>query len=135
MNARAVLPYLALASLLTVGCHQETPAQKLAAVEARGRALVLQGQYPQAITLYTKAIEGDGTNGSVYFHRGTARMLDAQSGGVSELDDAINDFTLAIQLDPKLAPSAYHSRGDAEHLKGDEDLAKEDWLRGNVIPK
>ena len=135
MGARAGLNFLALASLLVVGCHKQTPAEAAAAVDAKGRALVLEGQYPQAITLYTKAIESDGTRGSVYFHRGTARMLDSQAGGVSDLDDAINDFTLAIQLDPKVAASAYHARGDAEHLKGDEDRAKEDWQRGNVIPK
>ncbi len=62
-------------------------------------------------------------------------MLDASSGGVSELDDAIADFTVAIKLDPKAAASAYHARGDAKHLKGDEEGAKDDWQRGNVIPK
>ena len=135
MDARTALPCLALASFLFVGCHQQTPAEKAAADDAQGRALVLQGNYPQAITIYTKAIESDATNGSVYFHRGTARMLDASTGGSSELDDAIADFTLAIKLDPKVAASAYHGRGDAKHLKGDEDGAKEDWARGSIIPK
>ena len=96
---------------------------------------MLQGNYPQAITIYTRAIGSDATNASLYFHRGTARMLDASTGGASELDDAIADFTVAIGLDPKGAASAYHGRGDAKHLKGDEEGAQVDWARGSVIPK
>lgn len=135
MKVRFVLITLSLLGLLLSGCKTETPAQKALAVDAKGRELVLNGQYPLAITLYSKAIESDGKNGAVYFHRGTARMLDASTGGVSELDDAISDFTMAIRLDPVVRGSAYHGRGDAKHLKGDEPGAKEDWARANVVGK
>jgi tetratricopeptide (TPR) repeat protein len=132
MKACAALSSVAFAALLMVGCRQETPAQKALAVDAKGRALVLKGQYPQAITLYSTAIESDGTKGAVYFHRGTARMLDASTGGVSDLNDAIADFTMAIRLDPLVRPSAYRARGDAKHLKGDEEGAKQDWAQGSA---
>jgi len=135
MKARAVLSYLVFAGLLVAGCRQQTPAQQAAASDAKGRDLVLNGEYPQAITVYTDAIAKDGSNGSVYFHRGTARMMDASSGGSSNLDDAIADFTLAIQLDPLIRPSAYHARGDAKHLKGDDEGAKDDWQRGDAVGK
>jgi tetratricopeptide (TPR) repeat protein len=117
------------------GCREKTPAQKAAAVDAKGRNLVLQGEYPQAITLYSDAIANDGSNGSMYFHRGTARLMDASSGGTSSLDDAISDFNLAIKLDPMVQRQAYHARGDAKHLKGDEEGAKEDWQRGDAVGK
>ena len=118
-----------------VGCRPQTPAQKALAADSKGRALVLDGEFPQAIRLYSDAIASDGANGSLYFHRGTARMMDSAAGGVSNIDDAIADFTMAIQLDPKIRPSAYHARGDAKHLKGDDEGAKEDWDRGDAVAK
>jgi len=59
-------------------------------------------------------------------------MLDASMGGVSDLKDAIADFTMAIRLDPIVRPSAYRARGDAKHLKGDEAGARQDWDQANA---
>ena len=131
MKFRVVFSGVLFAGLLLCGCHKQTTAEKVAAADAKGRELVLNGEFPQAITLYTDAIANDATNGSAYFHRGTARLMDASSGGTSSLDDAISDFDTAIKLDPMVRRAAYHARGDAKHLKGDEDGAKEDWQRGD----
>lgn len=124
---------VALCCVSMSGCKEKTPAQKGIAVDAQGRDLVLKGDYGKAVTLYSQAIKDDGTNGAVYFHRGTARMLDASSGGASVLNDAISDFDMAIRLDPSVRRSAYRARGDARHLKGDDAGAKEDWQTGDKL--
>jgi tetratricopeptide (TPR) repeat protein len=133
MKLRLSILFVALCCVWISGCKEKTPAQKALAVDAKGRDLVLKGDYGQAITLYTQAITDDGSNGAVYFHRGTARMLDASSGGASVLDDAISDFNMAIRLDPNVRRSAYRARGDAKHLKGDDAGAKEDWEIGDKL--
>jgi tetratricopeptide (TPR) repeat protein len=136
MKSRVGVSFVLCAGLaLLGGCKEKTPAQKAAEVDARGREMVLNGEFPQAITMYTDAIAHDASNGSMYFHRGTARLMDASSGGASSLDEAIADFDMAIRLDPLVARQAYHARGDAKHLKGDEEGAKEDWQRGDAVGK
>jgi len=133
MKVRPVVFTTLLGCLLTAGCNSGTPAQKAVAMDAQGRELVLKGEYPQAITIYSKAISNDDQNGSVFFHRGTARMLDSAAGGSSDLNDAIADFDTAIRLDPGVRRSAYHARGDAKRMKGDEAGATEDWAIGDKL--
>ncbi len=133
MKLRAGMMGVAICCALVSGCKEKTPAQKATAVDAKGRELVLKGEYGPAITLYSQAIQDDGSNGAVYFHRGTARMLDASTGGASILEDAITDFNMAIRLDPNVRRSAYRARGDVKHLKGDDVGAKEDWDIGEKL--
>ena len=58
----------------------------------------------------------------VYLNRGVSYF------GVNRIDDAINDFTKAIELDPQLGP-AYHNRGLAYCKKMLPDRAIEDFTK------
>jgi len=61
-----------------------------------------------------------------YFDRGVA----ASEKG--ELDQAIDDFTKAIELDPKLA-FAYNNRGNVYRKKGNYDQAISDYTKAIEI--
>ena len=77
-----------------------------------------------AIEYYTEFIRldpGDTSNVSVaYYSRGIAY------GAKHEYDPAIEDYNIAIQLNPNFA-EAYNNRGYAYHKKGEIDRAIEDY--------
>jgi tetratricopeptide (TPR) repeat protein len=114
-----------LVALLTIGiCYAEAWGvfDKARAIvhNERGAQYLEKGQYDQAITEFTKAIELDPKFAWAYNNRGNA-----YAQGKGQLDQAISDFTKAIELDPKLA-KAYNNRGGAYGDKGQYDQAISD---------
>jgi tetratricopeptide (TPR) repeat protein len=79
----------------------------------RANAYVHNGQYDQAIVEYTKAIELEPRLADAYFNRGLAYVKKGQYD-----DQAIVDFTEAIELSSGLAAPAYYYRGFCYFMKG-----------------
>ena len=80
----------------------------------------IQRNFEQAINHYSRSlVEKDA---QVYLNRGVSYF------GVNRIDDAIEDFTKAIQLDPELG-AAYHNRGLAYCKKILPDQAIEDFTK------
>jgi tetratricopeptide (TPR) repeat protein len=90
------------------------------AATRRARALVNGKDYPQAIQLFTRAIEIDPKYAPAYHGRGVAYL------NQGERDRAIADFSEAIRLDPTDARALYH-RGVAYFRSGDYDRALPDF--------
>ncbi|NQT00448.1 MAG: tetratricopeptide repeat protein [Planctomycetes bacterium] len=88
----------------------------------RGETHYLDGEYDQAFSELTKAIEIDPALARAYITRG---MVYANKG---EHDLAIADFTKAIEIGPGLA-RAYVTRGQAYNDKNEFDLAIADFTR------
>ena len=82
----------------------------------RGLANDNQGNYDQAISDYTKAIEIDPNLPGVYFNRGS--IYDNQGN----LPQAISDYTKAIEIDPNYV-SAYYDRANVYYKLKEYDLA------------
>ncbi|GAF91447.1 unnamed protein product, partial [marine sediment metagenome] len=80
------------------------------------------GQYTQAISDYTRAIELNPKYALAYNNRGLAY------GNLGQYSKAISDFTRAIELNPKYA-KAYNSRGIAYASLGKFEEAKKDLLK------
>ena len=96
-----------------------------------GLAHLKAGDWGKAITSFTKVIEakpppGPQTLAAAYCNRGTAWQ------NKSEYDKAIEDYTQAIELNPKLADT-YFNRGNAWGLQGNPDKAIEDFTQGNKL--
>src|SRR6266545_3738910 len=87
---------------------------------ARGPAALVRRGLAEALTLQS---------GEAYFNRGRTRQekraTSAQSF-ISNLDGAIDDYTKAIEINPRFA-KAYNSRGSARFYKGDHDGATADF--------
>ena len=85
-----------------------------------------RGDYGEAIRLFTLALESNELSRAnqvvVYYNRGNA--YDSKG----DHDQAIFDFTRAIELNPKYA-LAYNNRGIAYNSKGDHDRAISDFTR------
>ena len=71
------------------------------------------GEYDKAIQDFSKAIELDPTNVSVYYSRGDCYK------NIEEYDKAIQDFSKAIELDPTNA-SVYYSKAIQDFSKAIE---------------
>ena len=72
-----------------------------------------KGDYQDAISDFTKAIEINSKYEEAYLYRGLAK---------SDLDnhkDAISDFTKAIEINPKVA-NVFYYRGIVKETKGDK---------------
>ena len=79
-----------------------------------------QGQYPQAIEIYTKIIKSNPKNIAAYYNRGLAYTLK------EKYDLAIQDYSQAIALNPQDA-TAYNNRGNAYSNIKKYDLAIQDF--------
>ncbi len=86
----------------------------------RGNNYFKRGQYDEAISDYTKALEIDPKFTEAYHNRGTAY------GKKGRYDEAISDFTKALEINPRFA-EAYRSRGSAYDDKGQYDEAISDY--------
>jgi tetratricopeptide (TPR) repeat protein len=92
----------------------------------RGEAHYLDGEYDQAFSELTKAIEIDPGFAPAYVIRGMAYE------DKDEHDLAIADFTKVIEIKPT-DPHAYDSRGMAYGNKGEYDLAIADYSKAIEI--
>ena len=77
----------------------------------QGFSNLLKGQYDNAISDFTKAIEMDSRNANAYYYRGVAYQRK------SENDRAISDFSRAIEIDPRYA-EAYYNLGEIMKQQG-----------------
>ena len=89
---------------------------------SRGMAALDEGDYEQAISYCTKAIELKPSDPAVYYYRGRAYE------GNELYDKAISDYTKAIELDPNLAP-LYDNRAGSYYYKGQYQQAIADYSK------
>jgi len=92
----------------------------------RGLTQYVTGQYDQAISDYTKAIEIKPTFAEAYNNRGLAYE---KKGKYTQ---AISDYTKAIEINSTFA-EAYNNRGTAHAEKGKPDLAISDYNKALEI--
>jgi tetratricopeptide (TPR) repeat protein len=113
--------------LFFTGCRDKSAAA--ADHWERGEAHYLDGQYDQAFSELTKAIELDPRLARAYVIRGMAY------NDKDEHDLAIADFTKLIEIKPTDA-RAYGYRGTAYGNKGEYDLAVADYSKAiEIDPK
>jgi tetratricopeptide (TPR) repeat protein len=113
-----------LACLFVTGCRDKSAAA--ADHYDRGEAHYLDGEYDQAFSELTKAIEIDPRLARAYVIRGVAY------NDKDEFDLAIADFTKLIEITPTDA-HAYVNRGMAYGNKGEYDLAVADYSKAIEI--
>ncbi len=113
--------------LLTAGCATvQTELNDAKAYFNGGNAYLVKGQYDQAISDYTKALEINPRYALAYYNRGIAYKNKAQ------YDQAISDYTKALEINPRLA-QAYNNRGVAYFFKGQYDKAWEDVYKAQDL--
>ena len=112
LRAARILAVLALITMsLLTGAALSGPRPRTAnSFYDQGVESFKKGQYDQAITSFTKAIQASPKNAVYYNSRGLAYYDN------KNLDKAIADYNKAIQLDPKFAV-AYNNRGLAYYYK------------------
>jgi tetratricopeptide (TPR) repeat protein len=113
-----------LVCLFVTGCRDKSAAT--ADHYDRGEAHYLDGEYDEAFSELTKAIEKDPRLAHSYILRGIAY------NDKNEFDLAIADFTKAIEIKPK-EDHIYVSRGMAYGNKGEYDLAVADYSKAIEI--
>jgi len=112
-----------LVCLFVTGCRDKPAATDH---YDRGEAHYLDGEYDQAFSELTKAIEIDPRLARAYVTRGMAY------NDKNEYDLAIADFTKVIEIKPTDA-RAYVNRGMAYKNKGEYDLAVADYSKAIEI--
>ena len=117
---------LLTAVMLILGCGNNVAQQQARDYLVKGYSYFTQGQWDQAITEYTSAIEMDPKLAAAYNYRGSAY------GEKGDYDKAIADLNMAIELNPKLT-EAYRNRGIAYGNKGDYDSAIADFNTGIAL--
>ena len=98
-----------------------TPDKNIAAA-LFGQALDtarMDGNYDEAVRLFTEALQHDPNNGEIYHNRGMAYR------NLERWGEALSDFSRAISLSPH--PSSYEQRGLAYYQIGDRGQAFKDW--------
>lgn len=108
--------------------HDEQQAENL---RQMGLKEVFEGNYSEAIMLYSRAIQIDGLNPVVYLNRGTAYFK------IKNNQLAIRDFLKAIEFYPKFA-AAYNNLGRAYEEEKQFEKALESYHKaieyGSEIP-
>ena len=97
-------------------------SQKMRAAMLMGQAMdaaAMFGNYPEAIRLFTQAIQLDPNNGEIYHNRGMAYSF------MQRWREALSDFSRAVALSPH--PSSYEQRGTVNYKLGDRSAARRDW--------
>ena len=105
---------------------EQEPHEKARAYVQRGIAYLYKGDFDQAITDFTKALELKDNYAEAYCERGIAYSVK------DDLNRAIADFTKALELKDYYA-EAYHNRGVAYSLKDDLDQAITDFTEALKI--
>ena len=102
--------------------QQQQKPQDFAFYQNRANANFVIGEYTAAITDYTKAIELNQKEPTVFFSRALAYL------NTSSFSLAISDFDKVIELDPKEA-MAYFKRGNAHEKLGNAEKALADYKK------
>jgi len=102
--------------------QQDAPVALSQVSEVREGAILAarQGNYPQAIALFSHLIQYDASSATYYNNRG---LIYFRSG---QFDQAVADYNRAIQLNPRLA-SAYNNRANYYAAQGDLEAAIADY--------
>jgi tetratricopeptide (TPR) repeat protein len=95
------------------------PERTAAWLFREGCAAYERGDFASAVEIFTRSINAASSQAGVYIMRGGALFK------LARLDEAIGDFTRAIEL-RRHAPRAYRSRAVAYEAKGRRDLAEAD---------
>lgn len=145
---RQLLP-LILAAFLLVSCGSPAPPSFPALDDAqayieRGESLSEEGRFLEAVDDFSAAIELEPDNADAYFLRGRAhydyacQVVIEVTGqttqdvallpdeAVQHLEQALADYTSAIELDPQ-NPKAYNNRANAYASLGNEESALDDY--------
>lgn len=93
---------------------------------SQGNGYFSLGNYEQAITSYTQAIDLDRDYALAYYNRGAAYRR------LGNYEQAIADYTRAIDLDPDFA-LAYNNRGLAYYSQGNYTLAIADYTSAIAV--
>ena len=118
---------LPVAFLLTAGCATvKIPPPDALGYTGRGIAYVKKGEYDQAISDLTKALEIYPRYAEAYINRGVIYERKSQ------YDQAISDFTKALEINPRDA-LAYSNRAIAYYHLKDYDKAWEDVFKAQGL--
>lgn len=93
---------------------------------ARGLSLLRDGQYPEALSAFNKAIEENPRQANAYNGRGAVWHK------MGSHEQAIADYSRALELDPDYA-NAYNNRGVAWYQRGECRRAVEDYSQALTI--
>ncbi len=93
----------------------------------RGMTYLEQGDDKKAIDAFDEAIRQDPQDAIAYYNRGVAhsRLARFDTGGAARWKGAIQDFDVAIRLNPQA--DAYYNRGVAYRSLGQLERAIEDF--------
>ncbi len=82
-----------------------------------------EGNYEEAVDLYTQELDANADNREAYVNRGMAYLELDQNG------NARADFQQAIEMDPEAGPRAYYGLGTAQRRLDQADAALENYNR------
>jgi len=92
-----IIPKICLILTILIGCEIAESDELF----NQGTGLLREGQYDQAIALFSEAIEINPRNADAYHNRGLAYALKGQ------LEKATSDLNKAIELDPRYDKKAW----------------------------
>ncbi|CAK9224880.1 unnamed protein product [Sphagnum jensenii] len=95
-------------------------------LEKKGNAAFVDEDFEEAVNLYTKALDLDSTNASVYISRAAAHVK------LENFTDAVADANKAIELNPSL-PKAYLRKGIACFSLEEYQTAKSAFVAGAAL--
>ena len=112
----------------TVASNVQLTMEPLLTFSSGGQAMsaFLNGDYPAAITGFTRLIEHNPADTDAYCSRGYAKLAQ------SDLPGALADFNQTIALDPANA-EAYYRRATTEQIQGDFSHALADYNKAIAL--